>query len=827
MSSAPTPFSRAVERLVAAIVARPWISLFLLLAASGAAGAWGSGLPIRTDMEDLFPESSENVIRAREAREILGTKSELQVLVGGPTREENLEAATAIAAALEGYSELIDTVELRREVSAFRDNALLYLPLEDLKEMHEEVLAVIQDAVAKEMALDDDFGLDDDEEEEAGSVNDEEEDKSSLPTEAEIRERYGGGDLSEYFESPDGQVLAVKAYPTFKPADTERSAELMGRLEADIARVLEAHPGLEVVVEGDYSQLSRALDQIRADLSKATGLSLGLIFLILVVWFRRLRAIAVVLLPLLCGIAWTLAFARLAIGYLNVITAFIFAILLGLGIDFAVHAASRGDEELRAGHPLPRALPRALSRLGRAMLAAALTTMSTFAALMAFEFRGFSQFGAIAAAGVLLCLLAVYVVLPSLSVSLDRLWAIRRPEGVEPPEDGAAPLLLPPSPSQRRGAWALVLVFALALAGAATQLPSLAFETDMGVLRAKTTRKSSDLKKKYRKEAETRTASPALVITATAEEAKAVHQAYEALITEDSLLTDVASIWTFVPDEQQAKLPIVREMKRRVDQKYGLLEGQDKEDADRLREFLEPAPMGVDDLPAWVKEKFTDTEGNLGRYVLLYARGRKADARVVLAIQEEIGSLELDGTVHKATAPYFITGDAFDTLRKEGPLAVGVALLVTILLVIGDMRRLRTASLALVPLLSGFVIFLGALVVFEITLNLFNVVVLPTIVGIGVDTSIHLVHRIEEERGNLALAVRTTGGAAAISSATTAAGFLGLTVVTNEGLTTIGWTAVIGIAVVFSSCVGLTWALATLWPARPTDLHDPPGAPSA
>ena len=61
-------------------------------------------------------------------------------------------------------------------------------------------------------------------------------------------------------------------------------------------------------------------------------------------------------------------------------------------------------------------------------------------------------------------------------------------------------------------------------------------------------------------------------------------------------------------------------------------------------------------------------------------------------------------------------------------------------------------------------------------------------------------------------AVATTGGAAAVSSLTTAVGFFALTFVSNQGLVSIGWVAVIGIIVSYVTCVAGVAAAATLFP---------------
>ena len=77
------------------------------------------------------------------------------------------------------------------------------------------------------MALDDS----DDEEEDAKAADDD----APAPTDADLRARYGGANLSQFFETPDGQVIAVKAFPHFKPQNIPKTTEMMAEIERLLA----------------------------------------------------------------------------------------------------------------------------------------------------------------------------------------------------------------------------------------------------------------------------------------------------------------------------------------------------------------------------------------------------------------------------------------------------------------------------------------------------------------------------------------------------------------------------------------------------------------
>ncbi|MCB9788526.1 MAG: MMPL family transporter [Deltaproteobacteria bacterium] len=807
---------RAVRWWVRLLVARPWMAVALLTAATAGALVYGAGIEIRSDMEDLFPADSPSVVRAREARRIVGSRSEVQVIIGSPDRDTNRQVAAELAQAFAAHQGQVARVEFRRDVELFRKNALLFLSRDDLRRLDEEVTRAIADATRQEMESEFEFDFGDAPEAAAKPAEPPPE-RRHLPTEDELRERFDADDLREYVETPDGQVIAVKVYPSFPPSDAGRTATLNALLAQDIAAALARHPGrdLTVTTEGDYAHVTAVVQQIGREATRAFIVALVGVALMLLVYFRRLRALVVTMVSLVFATIWTYAFARLAIGYLNFVTAAIFSIVLGLGIDFVVHATARTDEARARGLPLREALPEALSSLFGAMLWAAVCATATFFSLVVFEFRGFSQFGLIAGVGGLLCFAGAYVFFPPLEAAIASLRSPRRP-----PATRAAPAAAEPAPAPAarepgpRFGWTVLAIYAAILAVAATQLPHLTLEADMRALRLTTTRVTSELRSRYLHEAEQRSTSPLLVITDDLDETRRLDRHLRAMVPHEPLLESVMSIFTFVPDDQPEKLAQVREIKRKLDLKYGLLDAADRAEADRLLTWLDPHPFGVDDLPDWLVDKFTDTDGRLGRYVLMHVAGTKSVGRRVLEIQQALGTIVMDGKEFHPTASWMILGDAYGMVLAEGPWAIGLACLVVLLILALDLRSARDVLTVFVPLVAGFVAFIGAAVALGAELNIVNIVVLPTVFGMGVDTAIHLVHRINEG-DSLRVVFRTTGRAAGVSVATDAVGFAALLFSSNEGLRSIGVLAVIGLLTIYITSVSLIAAFVAVGWKRP------------
>ncbi|HXV74105.1 MAG TPA: MMPL family transporter, partial [Sphingomonadales bacterium] len=107
------------------------------------------------------------------------------------------------------------------------------------------------------------------------------------------------------------------------------------------------------------------------------------------------------------------------------------------------------------------------------------------------------------------------------------------------------------------------------------------------------------------------------------------------------------------------------------------------------------------------------------------------------------------------------------------------------------------------PPLAGLLILFGVMGLFGIKLSIFNMVVLPTIIGIGVDNGIHIYHRFREERGSIMKVLFTTGGAIGAATITTALGFSGMLMAEVNGLQSLGLLAVIGLG----ACLFTSWTL--------------------
>lgn len=876
----PSPVERLLIRYARWAANNALVVTVLLLVLGGACAAYGSGIRIRQSMEDLFPDSTPAVLEAKRARKIMRSSSQMVVIFGSPSREANRKLASDFCAKMEKDPE-IASVECRRDVDFFRDNASLYMSIADLEQIERDTVARIKAATRKDMlgdaltaGLDDDPAAaagkapvpdDDDDDEDfdapgtggaqkgdAPAPSDDDDDDEDfgdgpaaaaearpptataagsaskpvdapadgaaaenakpaktapkrLPTEEDLRKRLGAKeDLREWSESPDGTVLGIKLFPTVPAHKVDLSTAFVAKVEGVMASLkpTDYDPKMQVAYRGDYAEMTKEVSNIRAGLALTTGLALFGIALIQLLAFRRFRALLLLFGPLLLGVTFTMAFARGAVGYLNLITAFIFGILFGLGNDFGVYTLSRYLEERADGKSPEDAVVAAVPGLWLALRTAALTTMAAFLSLTAFEFRGFSQFGLIAGVGVLLALVATMLLFPPLAVTLHRF--VKEPVPKQGGEQGLRFFGWFAKPSVARST--IITLILLAVIGAFLA-PGLHFDTNFRKLRtpssAKKGKKSAasttqKLGNKYRNKAEKRTASPILVITDDLADARAVHDELVARKDTATRLKHFVSIHSFIPTEQAAKTKIAKRIHRLITDKIDVLKGEDRAESERALKLLNPKPFTAAELPDFIRKRFLDVDGNLGRYVLIYANGNLADARSVQEVVDQLGRFDVGDKQYRATASFFILAEADQIIRKEGPWAVLLAAFAVLLVIGFHYRNARMVFYSFVPLCLAFAIFLGLAATLDLGLNLFSISVLPSIFGIGIDGTVHIVHRAWEvgPDGDLRLVLQRIGGAAWIAAVTTIVGFGALLFQDNPGLQTIGEMAVVGILVV-------------------------------
>ncbi|MDI3287818.1 MMPL family transporter [Polyangium sp. 15x6] len=816
LGSVPAAIRAALAR-VAVFAFRHAALAIVLVALAAALGTWSAGrLKLDPDITQLLPPSYPSVQGIEALRARFGGVGYVVLLVEGGDRAARRRFADEIAPRLEKL-ETVQYVDHRFPAEFFEDRGLYFADPADLTALRDR-LAARQRWEIERSYLD----LDD---EPPPSV-----DVADL--EAKYRKRLedsGGARRGPYHEDETGSTLAILVRPTRLASDLTFAKQVV----ADVERVLrEAEPtayapDLRVELTGRYPKRVDLQAVLGRDLALTSALALGLVVAYLAFHFRRLLAIGLVLAPLYAGLALAYGAAGALFGTLNILTAFIGAILVGIGMDHGVHLLGRYEEERRAGAAEEEAIRRAFGEAGRVSLAAALTTAAAFCCLTWTDFRAFREFGLLAALGTLLVLLAYLTLLPALLGVLAR-----HAPRLSPVRAGVS---LPGVRFMHRAAPALFGGLLVACALALTQLPHARFDADFSHL------DDADLPS-FRRDREVnallgRSQTPLVVLARSEAEAREVSAAVRARMTalgEGATIGLIATRADLLPEDQEAKRPLLREIAKITSRiRPESLDEDARGRLERLRRMAAAEPFGPADLPPALRHTFEPKPGaDPVHFVLLYPTVSMADAAAIKRLAAQLRRVDLPGgEVRAAAGEPMVLADMLETIERDAPrilVTTGVLVFLVLYLTLG---RLRLALLALGPALLCLAVTIALLPVFGAELNYLNMIVLPILLGIGVDDGAHLLARVDAGE-SLEKVWQHTGWDVTGAILTDGFGFGVLALATHPGLASVGKLSLLGLGVNLVACVVLLPALLALLPAwkalpRVANAAERPSEPSA
>ena len=547
--------------------------------------------------------------------------------------------------------------------------------------------------------------------------------------------------------------------------------------------------------------------------------SLVLLWLVLAV--RSWRLIVPIFATLVVGLISTTGFAALAVGRLNLVSVAFAILFVGIAVDFAIQFSVRARETIGQTHDLRAALDACARIAGPQIMVAALATAAGFLAFVPTDFSGVAELGLIAGSGMVIAFLATMLFLPAM-ILLCHPRAAQAETGLawgRPIEAGlirATPLVL--------GLFAIMGATGLVL------LPRVTFDSDP--LHTKDTsteamRTLSDLM-----------ANPLTnpysvdILTPNRDAANALATRLRGL----SLVSDVITLSSFVPEEQKAKLALLEDASQVLGPTLAphgpaatVTAADIRLAARSALAHLEPAsrkPAGealrpiVTDLAALLAAPdATLLEANqaLTRFLPLQL-SRLRVALAAHAVTEADIPAELardwrlpDGRVRVQALSTPAARDSVGLhafvaqVRSVAPDAAGSAVTIVetsatithafasaaigalaaiALLLLAVLRRWRDAARVLAPLLLSALMTVGIAVALPLPLNFANIIALPLLLGVGVSFNIYFV--MNWRAGATSYLGTATARAVLFSALTTATAFSSLALSFHPGTGSMG-----------------------------------------
>jgi uncharacterized protein len=794
------------RRYASWIERRRWVIVIASIAFAAVATFGASRLHIFADFSHLLPQDVRSVKDLREISKrarVLGTA---MVAVEATDPDVRRRAAVLLRdeiVKLPLVSSVTFDDRARRDYGW--DNRWLFADLADLQKARAAIEAKIRQAKLDANPLF--VGLDD----AADSQPDAADELRARLRKAEA-ERSQSGELV----GPDGKLQMMIVRTEFASGDVDAGRRLWDSIERIMGQVRAQVPGAGMGVAGDVIVSVAEHDSILNGVVLATLVTVSLVLLAMIWFFRSALAVGALSWSLAVGTIATFAFTQIVIGHLNLATAFLSSIVIGNGVNVGILVTARYLEELRAGRDGVDALAGALANTIAGTLAATLTAAVAYASLMITVFRGFRHFGVIGGVGILLCWCSAYLVLPAaLSIARHRGMQPRN----EPPLGRWLARMLP----ARLGVTAVATIALIAGAGVVTAryLSDDPFESNFKNLRSRGAAITEERRWMHAIDRAFGEGIDARFVIAVprredvAPLKQRLRDADAGAAERDKLFGHIDTLDDMLPAQQAEKLAVLGEIRALLSSKdIEALGEDDRAELARLRPPDDLRALGESDIPEALAWPFIEADGSRGKLILATAGpGYEVwDAHDTVRFADKVRALHLPAGVHLGGAS-FVFADVLDAVLTDGPRATLAALLGAILVVLVVVGRNRHGFVTIVCGLGGTMLMLGCAALIGLKVNFLDFVALPITIGIGIEYAVNIATRERQEgpgRGRAALA--TTGGAVALCSYTTIVGYGSLVLSQNLGIRSFGLAAMLGeltcLAVALFLAPALLWATA-------------------
>lgn len=811
------------------------------------------GLKLDADLSKLLPDNTPSVIALKESFNRFGSTDRFMIAI----QSEDPELVAALQDSIKEYiyknwkGDFV-SAQVDNDNQFFKDNALLYLPIEHLEKIRDNLedvqleigrknLPFVVDLVADEPQkervwfdanIPQELGLPD---EAAGAFDAffKEEEKNTQTSTNAVPKWDQKGPVPQHLKTrligsprPDstGKILfngVVNAKLAKPSTDYEFVSHILARSDTLLQyfNSKEYSTPTRFTVEGTYEGL-KEVEDLQKDSVTSFGISLILIIILTVVFFRSIKGPVLVIAAVLYACIPMLAFTSIFYGSLNAFTVFVATIILGIGIDYSIHMLGTAQKLLHKYATIEEVLEHAQKEMLKPFALACGTTVAAFLTLLVAHFRGFYEFGVVASCGVLFSTLTSILVLPVFVMCLGGIPT--RPKNS----------LLPKSWSEDKifRFFKRAAIIGFILGGFSLWFSQYVdFEHNLRNLR----RESTDTahKKKGIATSVTRTnnratSTPAAVMGSTSAQ---LDKLYDTLMIrlhkeKDPTLRSFLTLRTFVPpqDSQKNRLEIIEEIRDLASYKvFDRAEGRDSANIATLRELVQVSKtFTAEDIPDWALDLLREKDGSYGKIGFIYGDFPGWDANALTKFQNDYGKWNFDGEDLRTFSSQFILSDVIESVKAD---SFNLAILITIVIFASLALSLRKPAL----FTSGFVVFgMGILLTLGLLgflthffdfgkISIYNVIVIPLVLGLGIDASIHLIISWTSNKGiTLRELLDTTGRNVMASSTTTAAGFVGMLFTTHKGLKSIGDLACIGIMTFLISSIIFAMFFCKIWLKR-------------
>lgn len=757
---------------------------------------------VKTDLIHLLPDHYPSVHFTEEIQKKFNRRSSMYLIVNSPDEEANKKAIAFARDYLLKNLSAIDYIEDEKTgYEFFDDNKLLLIDLEDLYTIQERLKDKIQKKKLGGLYID----LEEDQSKDIGFDD----------IISKYREEFTEGVKSKHKSNEDGTVFVLNIYP--KNTDSSlKFFKMFGKEVQDTASGIDFtqfHPQMTVGYAGAIITRVDQYDALMRDLQRAGVVSGITIFLLLYLYFSRYVAtprggwrnylkiplykmvpVTAIFIPMLISTFVSFWFCSFFFDSMNVVTSFLFAILFGLGVDIGIHLITRYIHDRGAGMNMDQIHYNVLVKTGKSCSTAILTTVASFYILTINDFKGFSEFGWIAGHGMVIALACYLIFFPCVMIIMERfrLMPLRETRFDLSGHDDSERRWIP------KAKW-ITAGFVLITAASLFFITHLQFEWNFNKLKMKLPEREHQ--KDLLKQTHGRVNSPAVYLIENQIQSMAIKREIRKRKESDKEFPTIhyyRSYYDMVPFDQDEKLALLKQIDELLaDDALNVASDNEKKLIADFRDSIAKTKRLVPgDIPKEIAELFWGNTGTMDSsvaYIMPLAHLELDNGYNAKAFYDDVYDIKALGKQFYALSDSIVFAEVLQTLMRDSKIAIVCAFGLILIFITIDLRDFRRVAFVSIALGSGIVWMLGLMQIFDVKLNFYNMIIIPAMIGMGEDNSIHVIHRFDEiKQRSILTALRTSGGAAMMASLTTILGYSGMLFTNHPGLRSIGYMAIIG-----------------------------------
>lgn len=812
-----------------------------------------SGLSIKLTIDDLKINNNTSELISSELPFQINNKrietefpqdsSVFLFVVQAPTPEQTSQIANQVKNQLATLKDNFSTAYIPTENDFFKQQALLYLELDDLEKLSTQLtdaqpfigylsqhyhLTGLLDIISK--------ALNSNEQNLPMDI-----DPLLLAINDSIAHQLNGENYHVSWQNllagdklqTDTQRVIVIAKPIQNFDEVLPAGQAMSAARKVTHQIMQNYPGSSIRITGEPALEFEEMEGVTKSSVVAGVVSLILVCSTLWIGLRSFKLLLTTFIVLILGLVLTAGFATLSVGHLNLISIAFAVLYIGLGVDYAIHLCLHYRDCRNQGMSNADSILNSLKTIGFSIFLCALTTAIGFLAFIPTDFLGVSELGIISAGGMFIGMTISLTLLPAILAKIN---IKAKPQAISP----ISYLSILELPFRFSTSIRIIAIF-LAIASSFF-LSKLVFDSNPINLRDPNSESVSTIQELLKSKTDTPFALISLASDLTS--AQQTAEKIEQLDSVDSTIY----LQNLVAQQQDDKLYIIEDLDLILghqlstfpneimlsDINQGLLSFQ-KELAsvltqphpkasreilqqlhenlstfietkidhssqletsilslmpftmERLKTSLTATPYQLSDIPDYITQNWLSANG-LYKILIL----PKNDLNIAANLKQFVADVQ---SVDEASTGLPVADQASGIAVVKAFIQAFTGAMVTIAIILFIIfRNIKDVLLILFPLILASLLTGATNVLLDNPFNFANIISLPLLLGMGVDSCIHIMHRLKTGLSSSKQILQSsTARGVFFSAMTTLCSFSSLSFTPHRGTASMGLLLAVGI----------------------------------